>query len=144
MTLQSSNAMLAYTLIRGSAANWKIQAQNANITLGGSSVSSEFIFRLLDQLSAAVIALNTWKNVAGLNAYATGQGYTGTMLTDCTATAAAAQACIDWVVANFPNSGGFLQAQTLNADGSRTLRTFTPAQTAGLQTTMTSFVATIS
>ena len=147
MTLQSSNTMLAgeaYAAIRSNAAGWKAQAQNANSNLGAGSVSSDFIFRMLDQLNSVVTAMNAWKAIAGLDAYATGQGYTGTMSSDCTATINAAQACINWVVTNFPVSATFLQAYTLNADGSRTARLFTPAQTAGLQAVLTSFVATIS
>jgi hypothetical protein len=147
MALQSSNTMLAgeaYAAIRSNAASWKAQAQNANVSLAGGSVTSDFVFRMLDQLAGAIVALNTWKAVAGLDTYATGQGYTGTMSADCASSVTAAQACIAWVVTNFPNAGGFLQSHTLNADGSRTPRSFTPAQTAGLQTAMTAFVATIS
>src|SRR5712671_5948665 len=146
MALQSSNAMLAgeaFAAIRSNAAGWKAQAQNANISLAGT-VNADFIFRMLDQLGGAITALNLWKAVAGLDTFATGQAYTGTMSVDCTATVNAAQACINWVVTNFPVSATFLQAYTLNADGSRTARTFTTAQTAGLQTALTSFIATIS
>jgi len=147
MALQSSNAMLAgeaYAAIRSNAAGWKAQAQNANISLASGSVTSDFVFRMLDQLGAAIAALNLWKAVAGLDVHATGQGYTGTMSTDCTSSVTAAQSCIAWVVTNFPNSAGFLQSHSLNADGSRTPRSFTPAQTAGLQTALTGFIATIS
>lgn len=147
MALQSGNAMLAgeaFAAIRANAAGWKAQAQNANISLAAGNVDSNFIFRMLDQLGAVIGSLNAWKAVTGLDAHATGQGYTGTMSSDCTATVNAAQACINWVVANFPVSATFLQAFTLNADGSRTARSFTPAQTAGLQTSLTSFIATIS
>lgn len=147
MALQSSNTMLAseaFAVIRQNAAAWKAQAQNANAFMAANSVDSNFIYRLLDQLGAAVTALNTWKIVSGLDAFATSQGYAGTLSTDCGSTVTAAQSCIAWVVANFPNSAGFLQAFSLNADGSRTARVFTPAQTAGLQTSMTAFVATIS
>lgn len=145
MPLQSSNTMLAgeaFAAIRSNAAGWKAQAQNANISLAGT-VDSNFIFRMLDQLNGAIVALNTWKVVTGLDAFATGQGYTGTISSDCTTTVNAAQACINWVVTNFPVSATFLQAFTLNADGTRTARAFTTAQTAGLQTALTSFVATI-
>jgi hypothetical protein len=48
------------------------------------------------------------------------------------------------VINNFPTSGGYLQSETLNADGTRTLRQFTPAQTAGWQTTINNFISTIS
>lgn len=145
MPLQSSNTMLAgeaFSAIRTNAAGWKAQAQNANISLAGT-VNSDFIYRMLDQLGTVITALNQWKAVTGLDTYATGQGYTGTISSDCTSTVTAAQNCIAWVVVNFPNSGGFLQAYTLNADGTRTPRSFTTAQTAGLQTNLTAFVATI-
>ena len=146
MPLQSSNTMLAgeaFAAIRANAVGWKAQAQNANVSLTGT-VNADFIFRMLDQLGAVIAALNAWKAVAGLDAFATGQTYTGTMSSDCTATVNAAQACINWVVTNFPVASTFLQAYTLNADGSRTPRSFTSAQTAGLQTALTSFIATIS
>ena|SRR5258705_12432277 len=145
MALQTSNTMLAgeaFKVIRDNAASWKAQAQNANISLAGT-VNSDFIFRVLDQLGGVISALNQWKAVANLDTYATGQGYIGTMSTDCTTTVTAAQNCISWIVTNFPSSGGFLQSETLNADGSRTPRTFTTTQTAGLQTALTSFIATI-
>lgn len=145
MALQSANTMLAgeaFAAIRSNAAQWKAQAQNANISLAGT-VNADFIFRMLDQLGTVVIALTAWKAITGLDAHATGQGYVGTMSSDCTATITAAQNCIAWVVTNFPVASTFLQAYTLNADGTRTPRTFTTAQTAGLQTNLTAFVATI-
>src|SRR5258705_3644539 len=146
MALQSSNTMLAgeaFKAIRENAAGWKAQAQNANTSLAAGNVNSDFIYRMLDQLGSVVTGLNQWKAVSGLDTYATGQGYTGTMSADCTTTVTSAQNCISWVVTNFPASGGFLQAYSLNADGSRTPRVFTSAQTAGLQTALTSFIATI-
>lgn len=85
MPLQSSNAMLAgeaFAAIRTNAAAWKAQAQNANISLAGT-VNSDFVYRMLDQLGAVVVALNSWKAVSGLDAYATGQGYIGTITSDC-------------------------------------------------------------
>src|SRR5262249_24421075 len=134
----------AYQNIRSNAGGWKAQAQNALTSLQAGSVNSDFIFRLLDQTGGAISALTAWKAVSGLDTYATGQGYLGTLTTDCNSSITAAQAVISWVVTNFPASGGFLQAYTLNADGSRTPRSFTSAQTAGLQTALTNFIATIS
>lgn len=147
MPLQSSNTMLAgeaFAAIRANAAGWKAQAQNANLSLAAGNVDTNFIFRMLDQFNGLITALNTWKAVTGLDTLATGQGYSGTISSDCTSTVNAAQTCITWVVTNFPAASGFLQGYSLNADGSRTARVFTPAQTAGLQTNLTSFIATIS
>ena len=44
------------------------------------------------------------------------------------------RACNDWIVANFPkdSTATYLMSHTINADGTRMARTFTPAQTAGL------------
>ena len=147
MPLQSANTMLAgeaFVSIRANAAGWKAQAQNTNISLAAGNVTTDFVFRMLDHLGGAITALTSWKAVTGLDTYATGQGYSGTLSSDCTTTSNAAQVCITWVSGNFPtSSNGFLLGFTLNADGTRTPRTFTPANTAGLQTNLTAFVATI-
>lgn len=146
MSLQSSNTFLAgdsFKSIRDNVTGWKAQAQNALSSCQAGSVNSDFVFRLLDQTAGAITALTAWKATTGLDTYATGQGYPTTLTTDCNACITAAQVIISWVVANFPASGGFLQSHTLNADGSRTPRSFTPAQTAGLQTALTNFIATI-
>jgi hypothetical protein len=149
MSLQSSNDLLAgdaYSLIRANAASYKAQAQNALLSLQAGSVNTDFIFKMLDQVSGAINALTTWKAVASLDAYATAQGYPTlqTLSVDCNTAITAAQAVLSWVATNFPaDAGGFLQGYTLNADGSRTPRTFTTVQTAGLQTALTNFIATI-
>src|SRR6266404_2488246 len=147
MTLQTINTSLSlqdsYNMIRNNAVSVKAQAQNALITLQGGDVNSDFIFRILDQLNSIVNALNQWKAVPGLDVYATGQGYVGILSADCTSCTNAATACITWVVNNFPTTSGFIQAHTLNVDGSRTPRSFTSIQTAGLQTNLQAFIATI-
>lgn len=146
MALQTANTSLSpqdvYNLIRANAQSIKAQAQNALITLSGP-VQTTFIFQVLDQLAGIIAALNQWKAVNGLDAYATQQGYTGSLVADCGSCVTAAQACIAWIVANFPAANGFLQSEALNADGSRTPRSFTSAQTAGLQTNLQAFIATI-
>lgn len=147
MVLQTANTSLspqdAYNLIRANAAGVKAQAQNALISLQGGSVPTTFIFQMLDQLAGIIAALNSWRAVVGLDAYATAQGYSGSLTSDCGACATAATSCITWIVVNFPASAGFLQAESINADGSRTQRSFTSAQTAGLQTNLQAFIATI-
>lgn len=125
----------------------KAQGGNALSSLQNTNVSTTFVFRVLDQLGGLILSLNAWKNTAGLNAYATANlpGYAGTMTNDIATVQSAAQACIDWVVANFPkdSTNTFLLAESLISDGSRTQRTFTPAQTSGLQTLLQALIATI-
>ncbi len=133
-----------FTQIRSVAQGTRSGAQRFLTALQNSSVDTLLVFSILDAAKGFILNMNTWKTVAGLDAYATSQGYSGTLTSDMTACVAAAQACIDWVVANFPTSGGFMQAFSLNVDGSRAPRSFTPAQTAGLQSALTAFMATIS
>jgi hypothetical protein len=147
MALQSSNIFLAgdaYSAIRVAAQAYRAQAQNALATMQQGTVNTTFVFSMLDQLAGVIAAFTAWEATAGLNTYATGQGYPTTMTTDCAAVITAAQATIAWVVTNFPTSGGFLQAYSLNANGTRTPATFTTTQTQGLQTALANFIATMS
>lgn len=132
--------------LQNSTSSVKAQAQNALTTLQGGTVDTLFIYAVLDQLSGLIAQLNSLSGTTGLNAYATANlpGYAGTMTNDITAIVIAAQAVINWIVAYFPASSGWLQAEKLNADGSRTMATFTSAQTAGLQSVIQAFIATIS
>jgi hypothetical protein len=148
MTLPaSSSPALSTTLqnLQNTAYSIKSQAQNAVVTMQTGNINTTFVFQMLDELNAIIGLLNSASGIAGLNAYATAQcpGYVGTLTTDITATVNAAQAVINWVIANFPNSSGFLQAYKLNADGSRLPTVFTPAQTTGLVTVLQAFIATI-
>lgn len=131
----------AFNLVRNYVPQYKAAASGAASTMAATSVNTDYIFSVLDKLNACISNLNTWKVVSGLDTYATGQGYPNTMSSDCTALITAAQTCINWVVTNFPNSGGFLLGHVLNADGTRTPRTFTPAQTAALQTDLLALAA---
>jgi hypothetical protein len=143
--LTQNSLGFALNVVQNYAAQTKDRATNAIAAMAGSSVDSYFVFSLLDQLAGLIANLNTVKNIVGLNSYATSEvpGYSGTMTSDITATINAAQACIDWVVANFPVSAPWLLALQLNADGSRTPRLFTSVQTAGLRTALQNLLATI-
>lgn len=133
-----------YQALRSNAAQVKANAQGIHDQLVASGGDTQAIYTICDQMKAWIGFLNTWKAVPGLDAYATSQGYGGTLSADMTTCASAGQACIDWIVANFPTAGGWLQAQSFNPDGTRNQRQFTSAQTAGLQTALTNFIATIS
>lgn len=143
MALQTTNSNIspadAYNLIRSNAAGVKAQAQNALISLGGN-VTTPFIFQMVDQLAGIAAALNAWRVISGLDAYATAQGYSGSLASDAASCANAAQACITWVTTNFPIGTAYTG---WNADGSRVAHSFTTAQTAGLQTNLQAFIATI-
>jgi hypothetical protein len=150
MTLPSSSSPYlgqAFIQVMGQSAGIKAQAIAALGQLQSGNVDANWIFNAVDIMRDAITRFNLYKNVAGLNAYATAQvsGYAGTMTTDITTTIAAIQDCMDWIVANFPKdtTAVYILAFTMAADGSRTPRLFTPAQTAGLQTKLQTLIATI-
>lgn len=140
---------LAYALnvVQNYAAQAKDRATSANAVMAAGPVDTIFIFSLLDQLNGLIANLNVVKNTVGLNSYATTNvpGYAGTMTTDITSTVNAAQACIDWVVSNFPKdtTAVWLLGFQLNADGTRLPRSFTSAQTTGFRNALQSLLATI-
>jgi hypothetical protein len=145
MTFQTAMlASEAFSYIRQNVPAWKAQAQNANITLAAGNVDTNYVYTVLDGLRQIRDALAQWKIVTGLDTYAASVGYSGSMVADCTSTQTAAVNAITWVFQNFPTSGGFVTDNTLNADGSRTARSFTSAQTSGLQTLITVLIATIN
>lgn len=148
MSIPASTDSLAIALdqVRSIAAGIKNQGNTAIATLQGSSVSTDWVFALLDALRNVVSTLNALKTTQGLDAYASAQwpSYTGTLSADIGTVATNATNCISWVTINFPvDSGGFLMGYTLNADGSRTARQFTPAQTTGLVTSLQTLVNSI-
>ncbi|HEY2810552.1 MAG TPA: hypothetical protein VGJ00_04085 [Rhabdochlamydiaceae bacterium] len=129
------------------AAGIKQQAAAAVIVIQSNNINTAYVFSMLDQLSGVITNLNAYKNVVGLNTYATANipGYAGTLTSDITSVVNASQACIDWIISNFPkDTGGFIQAEKLNSDGTRIMSVFTPAQTVGLQTVLNALVASIS
>lgn len=143
--LTQSSLHHALDVVQNYAAQAKDRATSAVATMAAGPVETTFVFNLLDQLNGLIANLNAVKNTSGLNAYATSEvpGYTGNMLNDITATVNAAQSCIDWVVTNFPVSTPWLLAFQLNADGSRTMRSFTSVQTAGFRAALQNLLATI-
>jgi hypothetical protein len=136
------------SVIQSSAGGAKAEAQSYLVSLQSGTVDTFFIFNMLDAARSFIATMNSLSAIAGLNAYATANvpGYAGTLTADITASINAAQAVINWVITNFPkdSTATWLLAYKLNADGTRTANTFTSAQTAGLQTAVQTFIATIN
>ena len=128
-------------------AKWvKLQAQNGVALLAGT-VNATQVFQMIDDLRSWVAYFNQVAAIPGIAAYAQAQYSDATydVVVEFNAMVAAIQACVDWVVANFPkDAGGFAQAYTMQADGSRTAATFTSAQTSGLAANLNAVVAAIA
>ena len=125
----------------------KTTSQNYVAQLAAGPVSSDWVFAFINRCNLSIVGFNQYKGVPGLNAYAQAQipGYAGTMTSDIDAVIAGIQACIDWVVANFPkdSTNTWVLAYSINADGTRNPRNFSTAQTAGLRTNLNALIALI-
>jgi len=125
----------------------KAAAQNSLTFMQSNNIDSNYAFSIIDAINNCTTALNSWATTQGLNAFASQElpGYSGTLTTDITTAVNAARAIVNWIVANFPkDTGNFIQAFSFNADGTRAATQFTPAQTAGLQSAIQAFIATIN
>lgn len=149
MSLPSTTNSLEQVLVNilSLAQQTKAQASNALQTMQSQSISTTFVFRFLDQMGNILSAFTTFAATSGLNAYASANlpGYTGTLTTDINNVISAGNACINWVYTNFPrdNTSTWILCYQLNSDGSRSDRTFTSNQTAGLQSLLQTFIASI-
>jgi hypothetical protein len=98
---------------------------------------------LFDLAGGSLDQFDAYAAVPGLATYAQAQTGNANIAADYTTMRAAIVAARDWVVTNFPKSGGFLLAQNILASGRQTLRVFTSAETAALQTLLNTLIATI-
>jgi glycosylphosphatidylinositol transamidase (GPIT) subunit GPI8 len=127
-------------------AAWAKQQCQAAVTQLQSNTNVNQIFQIVDNTRAAIGMLQRDSAVPGIVAYAQSQYNDGTydVATEFTNMVNALNAVVTWVVSNMPKDGsGFLLAHTINADGSRVARVFTPAQTAGLTTALNAAIAQI-
>lgn len=132
-----------------SQAAWIKNVMAQAVTVLAGNADSNFIFQLTDNLRSAITLLNRDSAVSGMPAYAQSQynDVAYNVGTEFTNMVNALNACVSWVVTNFPKDGtGKLLAYTFNADnsGGRVPVSFTPAQTAGLTSALNSAIATIS
>ena len=101
---------------------------------------------LLAEMKSSRAVLIASKNTSGLLTYARDQFDDDTidLPTEFTTLIAAIDGVIDWVVTNFPtDTGDWLERSTVAVDGTITDRSFTTAQTAGLQTALLALFTTI-
>lgn len=138
----------AFGVLMSQTAQIKDGAANTITVLAAGPVNTGQVFNILDQLRGVLGSLNQYKNMAGLNAYMAAEvpGYAGTATDDIAALITAIQGAIDWVVTNFPkdSTNQWILAYGLAADGSRTQRNFSAAQTAGLRVQLQNIVNAIT
>ena len=142
-----------YTQVSASLIGAKSIAQAYLALMQAGPVTTDQLFGLIDQLMAQYNNINNLATALGsgnftaLNTFVTAQvpGYGGTYTTDVTTNLNNMVAIVTWIFNNFPkDSGGFIQGYTLNSNGTRTAASFSTASTAGLQTTLSTLIASIN
>lgn len=119
------------------AASVRNQTQVLRSAAAGSGLNSTSILRYTAMLSGTHAALTRIGAIPGIAAYAQAQINSSIdIIAEFNSLKGAIASVVSWVVANFPQSGGFLLASSINAQGITTDRQFTPA-------TLTNFIAAL-
>ena len=126
------------------AGNLKAQAQNLVTLATGNGVQAFQLLNLPSQWTTWNNQLTSYANLSGMAAFAQAQLGDASVGSDFAAMQSAITAVVNWIVANFPASNGFLQALTFGAQGVVNYVTFTPAQLTPLVTLLNALIATIN
>ena len=146
---RQENVASAWERARSTAGAIKSRAQQLNAAAMAGNISSSLILGFATYLADARLAMQSAASVQGIAAYAQAQinDPTFDIVTSYNDLVTTIDATIAWVIANFPkDASGYLLATQFNANNSgRTVdRQFTPAQTAGLRTTLDTLIAAIN
>jgi len=109
-------------------------------------VSGKDIIDFSTRLAGALDTYAEVKATPGIAQYARDQlnNQAFDVVTEFASHEAEVVACRDWIVANFPSTGGYLQILSFDVNGRYVYRTLTTAQTAGLRTQLDLLIATVS
>lgn len=120
-------------------------AQSANTVMAAQSVSGNHLLQIMSEMKSAIETWNAAAAVPGIVAYVRDEKNDQALdvVAELTAMVAAAAAVRDRVIAGFPASGGYILKDQLGADGSISVRQFTPAQTAVLRGDLDALIVAI-
>lgn len=146
MSFRTDGLAKAYNRAQNEALRVKSFATSANNALAAGAVSANAVIQIMSSMKSSIEVWDTVSALPGLVQYARDQedDQTYDVVAEFLAMKAAAEAVRDWVINNFPTAAGFIQKDTLELDGAITVRQFTPAQTAGLQTTLATLAAAVA
>ena len=148
MAFRTDGLSKAYHRGQNSAIRAKNYSSQASAQLAGGTVSANAVIQVMTQMKSFIEEFDSVSSVPGIAQYARDQedDQSYDVVAEFVAMRVAAVSARDWVINNFPvsNPGGFIEKDTLEADGAITVRTFSSVQTAGLQTALDTLVAAIA
>jgi hypothetical protein len=138
----------AWTLTRSYMNLIKTNTQQLRTASETGNVNAEYILTYATKLIDYKVELQKTVNVTGLAAYAQEQinNPTINIVTEYNAVIQALDSVVAWIINNMPkDQDGYLLITQFAAqnNGRTTSRSFAPAQTAGLRTTLDSLLSTI-
>lgn len=136
----------AYQKGQVEAINLRAYAVASNLQLASGNVSANAVITVLQRMVGSIAVFDEVSAVAGIVAYAENEenDVNYDVAAEFTAMRTEAIGVRDWILTNFPTAvSGEIIKDTLEADGSITVRQFTIAQTAGLRTALDLLIATI-
>lgn len=149
MAFPSSSGTKAETLesawsgARSSATKVKQMAGALKSASLAGPVPAQQILDFLAQLATQYDRLTVCAAVPGIGAYAANQVAGFDSATEFNAVLAAIDGVRNWMIANFPASGGYILQRQFDVAGRTTDRTFSTASLAGLRTQLDTLLAAI-
>ena len=137
----------AYATVQNEARNLRRFAVTAQANLAAGNISANAVISVLTHMTGSIAVFDLISAIPGLAAYAQNEENDGgyDVAAEFTAMRIEAIGTRDWILTNFPTAAsGEIIKDTLQSDGSITVRQFTPAETAGLQSALGLLISTIN
>ncbi len=137
----------AYQKVQIEAINLRAFAVQAQANLAAGNISANSVISVLTRMTGSIAVFDSVSSIPGLVAYAQNEENDGgyDVVAEFSAMRIEAIGTRDWILTNFPTAAsGEIIKDTLENDGSITVRQFTPAETAGLQSALGLLIATIN
>ncbi len=146
MAFRTDGLSKAYQKAQNESIRAKQFATSARIVLLAGNVSANAVIQIMSNLKSNIEVWDSVAALSGIAQYARDQenDQTYDVVAEFDTMRAEAVVARDWVIDNFPAVAGFIQKDTLEADGAITVRVFTPGQTTGLQTALADLIAAIT
>ena len=146
MAFRTDGLSKAYQKAQSEAIRVKAFSTSARNALLAGPVSANAVIQIMTNLKSSIEVWDTVSALPGIAQYARDQedDQTYDVVTEFLVMRTEAITVRDWVITNFPASGGFIQKDTLESDGSITVRQFTTVQTVGLQTALADLTAAVA
>lgn len=129
---------------QSTAGNTKRIAANNHARMASGVITAGGLISLLDNLRGAHSELTTVAAMPGIADYAEEQLGVETVTQDFGAMLSAIETAAGWIITHLPRADdGALKMEDMDAQGRRTERSFSTAQTAGLRSALDAVIATI-